>query len=73
MKKAFFLSKGLEKFSNLEINDLAPIKGGALYIEEKIYYPTSGGGKLCPSGMVWSNSLGKCVTIILKDVNHAVR
>ncbi len=35
MKKTFFLSKGIEKFSNLEINDLAPIKGGATIIEEK--------------------------------------
>ncbi|WP_299109045.1 hypothetical protein [uncultured Tenacibaculum sp.] len=62
MKKTFFLSKGLDKFSNLQINNLDHFKGGALAdVPVEIYYPTSGGGKLCPDGMVWSDTLGRCV------------
>lgn len=46
MKKSFFLSKGFEKFSNKQINDLSLIKGGAIPVDDDvIYYPTSGGGK----------------------------
>ncbi|WP_237275520.1 carbohydrate-binding module family 14 protein [Tenacibaculum ovolyticum] len=59
MKKSFFLSKGLEKFSEQQINDLSLVKGGALPPE--IYYPTGGGGRRCPEGLVWSESLQKCV------------
>ncbi|CAL2102116.1 conserved protein of unknown function [Tenacibaculum sp. 190130A14a] len=63
MKKSFFLSKGLDKFSNQQINDLSLIRGGAIPVEqEEIYYPTSGGGKKCPNGMVWSDTLNRCVS-----------
>jgi hypothetical protein len=61
MKKNFFLSKGIEKFTDLQINNLAIIKGGAPTIIKEIYYPTSGGGKNCPDGMIWSDQLSKCV------------
>ena len=59
MKKAFFLSKGLEKFSDQQINDLALIKGGAN--QDDIYIPTGAGGKRCPDGLVWSDKLQKCI------------
>lgn len=64
MKKDFFLSKGLEKFSSKELKSMENIIGGALYVPVEIHYPTGGGGRLCPQGMVWSNSKGKCVSII---------
>ncbi|MGG6230225.1 hypothetical protein [Tenacibaculum sp. SDUM215027] len=64
MKKTFFLSKGLEKFSSLQADNLDLIKGGAIYVEEEIYYPTSGGGRVCPDGLVWSDKLHKCVKLI---------
>ena len=59
MKKTYFLSKGIEKFSNLQINHLNAIKGGAEEIE--VYIPTSGGGRVCPDGMIWSDKLGRCI------------
>ncbi|GFD75624.1 hypothetical protein MHM83_08865 [Tenacibaculum sp. Mcav3-52] len=64
MKKTFFLPKGLEKFTNLQADNLDLVKGGAIYVEEEIYYPTSGGGRVCPDGLVWSNKLQKCVKLI---------
>lgn len=64
MKKSFFLSKGLDKFSELQINDLSDIKGGAIYIPDVIYYPTGGGGFRCPDGQVWSEKLRKCVSVL---------
>ncbi|WP_299158083.1 hypothetical protein [uncultured Tenacibaculum sp.] len=72
MKKTFFLSKGIEKFSNLEINDLSPIRGGAIGVpaDDIIYIPTGGGGKRCPNGLVWSDRLGKCVRFIEADHVH---
>ncbi|MCF2873862.1 MULTISPECIES: hypothetical protein [unclassified Tenacibaculum] len=72
MKKTFFLSKGIEKFSNLEINDLSPIRGGAVGIpsDDIIYIPTGGGGRRCPDGLVWSDRLGKCVKILEADPVH---
>ncbi|MFC5044806.1 hypothetical protein ACFSTE_21875 [Aquimarina hainanensis] len=60
MKKVFVLSGGLEKFSAQEVKNMENIVGGAIYEEEVIYYPTSG-GRHCPQGMIWSNALQKCV------------
>lgn len=62
MKKDFFLSKGLEKFSSQELKNMENIIGGALYVPVETYYPTGGGGRVCPQGMVWSNTQNKCVT-----------
>ncbi|CAL2057593.1 hypothetical protein [Tenacibaculum sp. 190524A05c] len=68
MKKSFFLPKGLEKFSNKQINDLSLIKGGAIPTDDDvIYYPTSGGGGKCPHGQVWSHKLQRCVAIAEKE------
>ena len=61
MKKTFFLPKGLEKFSEQQINDLTLIKGGAIPIDDQIYYPTGGGGRRCLDGLVWSDKLQKCI------------
>ncbi|WP_272149042.1 hypothetical protein [Tenacibaculum aiptasiae] len=76
MKKTFFLSKGIEKFSNLEINDLSPIRGGDIGIgsssDDIIYYPTGGGGGRCPKGLVWSNKLKRCVKFLEADHTHEV-
>ncbi|WP_431166939.1 hypothetical protein [Tenacibaculum halocynthiae] len=73
MKKKFFLPKGIEKFSNLEVNSLEEFKGGALYVPIEIYYPTGGGGRRCPDGMVWSETLSKCVTKIAVEEKKEVR
>ncbi len=71
MKKSFFLSKGLEKFEDLQINNLNNIKGGAEDIPVDVYYPTGGGGRRCPHGQVWSDRLGKCVNYIeAEEVAH---
>jgi hypothetical protein len=68
MKKSFFLPKGLEKFSNNQLNDLSLIKGGAIPADDDvIYYPTSGGGKNCPYGQVWSDKLQRCIAIAEKE------
>ncbi|WGH74961.1 hypothetical protein P8625_12880 [Tenacibaculum tangerinum] len=72
MKKSFFLSKGLEKFSDLQINNLDLVKGGAVYVPEEIYYPTSGGGKRCPDGQIWSDKLQKCVSFIEVEEEDAL-
>ncbi|KAB1159575.1 hypothetical protein F7018_04495 [Tenacibaculum aiptasiae] len=74
MKKTFFLSKGIEKFSNLEVNDLSSVKGGLAGESTQviIYYPTSGGGKNCPPGLVWSNRLGKCVKVLEAEPAHDI-
>ncbi len=72
MKKAFFLSKGLEKFSNLKTEELQSIRGGIQGVpsdNDKIYYPTSGGGRKCPIGMVWSDTYQMCLAKAVKD-NH---
>lgn len=68
MKKSFFLSKGLNKFSDLQISNMKDIKGGIATIPgDVIYYPTGGGGKRCPEGQVWSDKFGKCVYILVVD------
>ncbi|SEB35532.1 hypothetical protein SAMN04489761_0067 [Tenacibaculum sp. MAR_2009_124] len=70
MKKSFFLSKGLEKFTDFQVNDLNNITGGAEDIPVDVYYPT-GGGRRCPHGQVWSDRLGKCVNYIeAAEVSH---
>ena len=64
MKKSFFLSKGLEKFSKLDLKQMDNITGGDLYIPIEVYYPTGGGGRRCLQGQHWSNTLDKCVNDI---------
>lgn len=63
MKKTFFLTKGLNKFSNLQIEDLQNVRGGAIgeANDDIIYYPTSGGGKKCPPGQIWSDKFQMCM------------
>ncbi|CAM1348518.1 MULTISPECIES: hypothetical protein [Tenacibaculum] len=75
MKKKFFLPKGLDKFSNLEIKSLDKFKGGAIgpVTDDIIYIPTGGGGRRCPDGMVWSETLSKCVTRIAVEEKKEVR
>ena len=70
MKKGFFLSKGLEKFSSQELKNMENITGGALYVPVEIYYPTGGGGRLCVEGQVWSESLGKCVNVGYEEISR---
>ncbi|WP_299222471.1 hypothetical protein [uncultured Aquimarina sp.] len=62
MKKVFLLPRGLEKFSAQELKNMEAILGGAVPVE--IYYPTSG-GRRCVDGQVWSETLQKCVPIVI--------
>lgn len=71
MKKVFFLSKGLEKFSNLEINDLDSFKGGAIYVPEEIYYPTIA-YRPCKFNEVWSDKLNRCVSKLEEEKERNV-
>lgn len=75
MKKDFFLSKGLEKFSSQELKNMQDITGGIIGVpvDDIIYYPTGGGGRLCPVGMVWSNAQGKCVDAVAEAEEHVYR
>lgn len=67
MKKVFFLSKGLEKFSDFEINKLELFKGGIdTGPDERFNHPTIANGG-CNSNEVWSYILGKCVSKIEKE------
>ncbi len=62
MKKVFVLSKGLEKFSKQQIKNMELITGGVANVPVgKIHYPTSGGGRRCSPGLVWSEALQRCV------------
>ncbi len=65
MKKVFVLNKGIEKFSDQELKNLENITGGLIGQGQGqiIYYPTSGGGRVCPEGQVWSDSAHGCVEL----------
>ena len=70
MKKVFVLSKGLEKFSTKQIENMESLVGGVKDVPVVIYYPTSG-GRHCPQGQFWSESLGRCIGRIQKEeVKH---
>lgn len=68
MKKVFVLSKGLEKFSKKQIKNMELITGGVANVPVgEIFFPTSGGGRRCAPGLVWSESLKRCMAIAASD------
>ncbi|AXT49635.1 hypothetical protein D1818_01910 [Aquimarina sp. BL5] len=64
MKKVFLLPRGLDKFSSKELKNMEAILGGTIDVPVEIYYPTSG-GRRCADGQVWSETLQKCVPIVI--------
>ncbi len=72
MKKVFTLPQGLDKFSADQIKNISAITGG-IVPDPPIHIPTGAGGRRCPRGMVWSESLQECVTrIAIEDVGRRV-
>ncbi|WP_299253112.1 hypothetical protein [uncultured Aquimarina sp.] len=64
MKKVFLLSRGLDKFSAKELKNMETILGGTVNVPVEIYYPTSG-GRRCVDGQIWSETLQKCVPVVI--------
>lgn len=65
MNKTFFLPKGLDKFSELNLTDLENVKGGlATEPVGNTYIPTGGGRRRCLDGYVWSDTFRDCVKVV---------